>query len=226
MKRFLQIAPALALSALLAGPAIAQFRMRMPSAAGVWNPVVGVGATYEMQSSDGTKRNLDMAIVGKETVDGGDAYWFEMSLPGRNGQGEIVIKDLLSRDGDVLTLKRVVMQMPGQPPMLMPDMMIQRMAEQQGSKVADYRKNADDLGKETVTTPAGTFECEHYRAKDGSGEAWLDPKAGGPYGLVKSVSGNGGTTMVLVKSVTDAKDKITGTPQPFNPMGMGGPPQQ
>jgi hypothetical protein len=44
--------------------------------------------------------------------------------------------------------------------------------------------------------------------------------------LVKSVSNNGSTTMVLVKSVTDAKDKITATPQPFNPMGMGGPPQQ
>jgi hypothetical protein len=226
MKRFLQIAPAIALFAFLAGPASAQFRMRLPSVAGIWNPVVGAGATYEMQSSDGTKRNMDLAIVGKESVDGSDAYWLEISMPSRNGDGEMVIKDLFSRDGDILTLKRVVMQMPGRPPMLMPDMMIQRMASQDGNKVVDYRKNADDLGKETVTTPAGTFTCEHYRSKDGSGEAWLDPKAGGPYGLVKSVSNNGSTTMVLVKSVTDAKDKITGTPQPFNPMGMGGPPQQ
>lgn len=38
------------------------------------------------------------------------------------------------------------------------------------------------------------------------------------------------STMVLTKVVTDAKDRITGTPVPFNPMGMmggmGGGPQQ
>jgi hypothetical protein len=32
-------------------------------------------------------------------------------------------------------------------------------------------------------------------------------------------------TTVLVKTYTDAKDKITGTPQPFNPMMMM-PPRQ
>lgn len=226
MKRFSQMAFALAAMITVAGPAQAQFRMHMPSVAGVWNPVVGVGATYEIQSQDGSKRTMDMAIVGKESVDGADGYWLEISLPSRNGEGEVVIKDLLTRDGDVLTLKRVVMQMPGRAPMMMPDEMIQRMGTQEGNKPVDYRKTADDLGSETITTPAGTFTCEHYRSKDGSGEAWLDPKAGGPYGLVKTVSGKDNTTMILVKSVSDAKDKITGTPQPFNPMGMGGPPQQ
>ncbi|HEV2287669.1 MAG TPA: hypothetical protein VGR81_01810 [Candidatus Acidoferrales bacterium] len=227
MKRFLQTASAIALLTLVAGSVSAQFRIRMPSVAGVWNPVVGAGATYEMQYSDGTKRNVDVAIVGKESVDGSDAYWLEISMTARHGegQGEVIIKDLFSRDGDTLTLRRAVIQMPGQPPMLMPDMMTQRMSSQDEPKVVDYRKNAEDLGKETVTTPAGTFDCEHFRAKDGSGDAWLAPNAGGPYGLVKSVSDKGRTTMVMVKSVTDAKDKITGTPQPFNPMGMGRPPQ-
>jgi hypothetical protein len=41
------------------------------------------------------------------------------------------------------------------------------------------------------------------------------PKAG-PYGLVKFQGKD--STMVLTKVITDAKDKITGTPQPFNPM--------
>jgi hypothetical protein len=32
--------------------------------------------------------------------------------------------------------------------------------------------------------------------------------------------------MVLTKVITDAKDKIIGTPVPFNPMMMQGPPQE
>ena len=39
-----------------------------------------------------------------------------------------------------------------------------------------------------------------------------------PFGMVKSVSN--GTTMVLTKVVSDAKDRITGTPVPFNPQMM------
>lgn len=38
-----------------------------------------------------------------------------------------------------------------------------------------------------------------------------------PIGLVKSVE-KGGQTAVLVKTVADAKDQITGAVQPFNPM--------
>ncbi len=38
-----------------------------------------------------------------------------------------------------------------------------------------------------------------------------------PISLVKSVEKDGQTT-VLVKTVTDAKDQITGTVQPANPM--------
>jgi hypothetical protein len=34
------------------------------------------------------------------------------------------------------------------------------------------------------------------------------------------------STMVLTKVLTDAKDKIIGIPQPFNPMMMQQPPQQ
>jgi hypothetical protein len=41
-----------------------------------------------------------------------------------------------------------------------------------------------------------------------------------PFGVVKSQGKD--TTMVLTKVVTDATDKITGTPQPFNPMMMMG----
>jgi len=77
----------------------------------------------------------------------------------------------------------------------------------------DIRDKADDVGNESVTTPAGTFTAHHYRMKDGSGDFWLSEKVS-PYGLIKGQGKD--FTMVLTKVVTDAKDKITGTPVPFS----------
>ncbi len=221
MKRFLQFAAIAAAVLLISVAAQAQFRMRAPSLSGVWNPEVGAGAFYETQEKDGTKRTMEMAIVGKESVGGKDGVWFEISFTRPNGNGEMVMKSLFVEDGDMLTLKREVMQMPGRPPMEMPEMMLQQMSSK--PQTADIRNTSDDLGSDTVTTPAGTFSCEHYKAKDGSGEFWIKKNIG-PFGLVKGINKDGATT-VLTKVVTDAKDKITGKPQPMG-MGMGGPPQR
>ena len=219
MKRLLRATTVTFAFAAMAVAAHAQFRMRAPSLSGVWNPEVGAGAFYETQEKDGTKRTMEMAIVGKESVDGKDGVWFELSFTRPNGNGETVMKSLFIQDGDMLTLKREVMQMPGRPPMEMPEMMLQQMSSK--PRTADIRNTSDDLGSDTVTTPAGTFSCEHYKAKDGSGEFWIKKNIG-PFGLVKGINQDGAIT-VLTKAVTDAKDKITGKPQP---MGMGGPPQR
>jgi hypothetical protein len=114
----------------------------------------------------------------------------------------------------------MIMQMPNRPPMEMPAQMLQ-MHDQKRS--ADVRNEAEDVGNESVTTPAGTFTTEHYRMKDGSGDVWV-AKGAGPYGLVKFQGKD--TTMLLTKVITDGKDKITGTPQPFNPMMFGQQDQQ
>jgi hypothetical protein len=108
----------------------------------------------------------------------------------------------------------MIMQMGNRPPMEMPTSMMKSSAQKQS---ADIRERAEDVGSESITTPAGTFTAEHYKMKDGSGDAWVAPKAG-PYGLVKFQGKD--TTMVLTKVITDAKDKITGTPVPFNPMSL------
>jgi hypothetical protein len=48
--------------------------MRPPSIqGGVWGPVVGTGAAYEMQDNK-QKQTMEITIVGKETVNGKDAY--------------------------------------------------------------------------------------------------------------------------------------------------------
>lgn len=217
MKRFLQIALAFFVFAVITGAAQAQFRMQGPSFAGVWNPEVGSGGVYEVQTKKGTTMTMEIAVVGKETVHGKQGYWMENDMKMPNGKGDMLSKTLIVRDGADIVFERMIMQMSGRPPMDM-SAMIQRMMH---SQPADIRTTATDLGPAVVTTPAGTFVCEHYKLKDGSGDYWIKAKTG-PYGLVKSASTTG--TMTLTRVVTDAKDKITGTPQVMNPMGMGRPP--
>jgi len=200
------------LFAILPGFATAQMGMHAgPAMRGIFNPVVGSGGQYEMTTEKGTKMEMEIAIVGKESVGGKDGYWFEMAMS-NTSMGQMVTKTLTVVDGTDTVVSRMIMQMGNHPPMEMPTQMSKTSAQKQP---ADIRDRADDLGSESITTPAGTFTAEHYKMKDGSGDAWVAPKAG-PYGLVKFQGKD--STMVLTKVITDAKDKITGTPQPFNPM--------
>jgi hypothetical protein len=232
MKHLEQAAMGICLLILWAGAASAQgpmgMRGGMPTMSGIWNPVIGSGAAYEMTNSDGQKNNMEMAIVGKETVDGKDGYWFETTIDNPRMGGQMVMKTLTVVDAGNSVTTKTIMQMAGRPPMEMSSMMQGqgRGGRTPQSTYSDIRSRADDLGSETVTVPAGTFTAEHYKQKDGSGEVWISNKVA-PFGLIKSVGKD--STMVLTKVITDAKDKITGTPVPFNPammMGGGGPPQQ
>ena len=194
-------------------------RQRMPS--GVFNPVVGSGAAYDVQPASGPKTSIEYAIVGKESVNGKDGYWMEWTTSGGE-MGQMVMKVLIVPDASGTTTSKVIMQMAGRPPMEMPMQMGAGRAS--SSAPSDIRSTAEDVGSESVTTPAGTFVCEHYRMKDGSGDTWVSTKVA-PLGVVKHQGKD--STMVLTKIITDAKDKIVGTPQPFNPMMMmQQPPQQ
>ncbi|MGD0958027.1 MAG: hypothetical protein ABR953_14540 [Candidatus Acidiferrales bacterium] len=207
---------------VVAATASAQMGMGMrqlPIPRGVFSPVVGSGAAYEITTSDGRKTNIEYAIVGKESVNGKDAYWMEWTTSGM-GSGQMVMK-VLTAVGDSTITSRVIMQMPGRPPMEMPAQMTGRTNSQ--SVPADVRTSAEDVGSESITVPAGTFTCEHYRMKDGSGDTWVSTKVN-PLGVVKHQGKD--STMVLTKVITDAKDKIVGTPQPFNPMMMQQPRQE
>lgn len=187
----------------------AQMGRQTPMPRGMLNPVVGAGAAYDVTSSDGRKTNIEFTIVGKDSVNGKDAYWMEWTT--NAGNGEMVMK-VLTSFGDSSGMSRVIMQMPGRPPMEMPSQMTSRMGSQNAP--TDIRNSAEDVGSETITVPAGTFSCEHYRAKDGSGDTWISAKVS-PFGVVKHQGKN--DSMVLTKQITDAKDKIVGAPQPFDP---------
>src|SRR5712692_3353830 len=193
--------------------ASAQMGMRPPEIRGVWKPVVGSGAAYEMDAQGGRKMQFEITVVGSETVEGKPAYWQEMAMESPREGGQVYMKYLIVLDGKLTHVKRAIMQMPGHPPMELP---VEMMARGRGAdQPADYREQAERVGSEPVTTPAGTFTCEHWRMKDGSGEVWFSEKVS-PYGLVKTTGRE--SSMTLVRLITDAKTHITGTPEKIDPM--------
>jgi hypothetical protein len=201
-------------------PLSAQMGMgpRMPDMSGIWHPVVGTGAAYEMTGREGTKSQMEITIVGKELVNGKDGYWMEMAIANPRAGGQMYMKNLIAPGENGMTSVRMVMQQPGQDPMEM-DMSMMKMGGRKmpESAPSDIRSKAEHVGTETITVPAGTFSCEHYRMKDGSSDVWISEKVA-PWGMVKTQSKD--TTMVLAKVITDAKDHITGTPKKFDPMQM------
>jgi hypothetical protein len=199
---------------ILAVSASAQMGMRPSMPAGIFSGTVGSGAQYEMTTADGTKSTIEYAVVGKDSVEGKDAYWLEWTMTSER-MGEMVMKMLLAPQSSSGVTSRIIMQMAGRPPMEMPAQMT-RPGSQPAPKM-DIRGESEDVGKESVTTPAGTFMCDHYRSKDGSSDTWVSTQVA-PFGVVKSQTKT--TSMVLTKQVTGARDKIVGTPVPFNPQMM------
>lgn len=218
MKNIAAVCTVLMVVVCAGGVASAQMGTRggPPALSGLWHIVVGSGSVYETQHADGTKHTMEFDIVGKESAGGKDAVWLELTTSAENTNNPaMVIKELVSFDSSAMQMQllKVVLQRPGAPPMDMTAMMTGSREPIKFTDVHTYQ----DVGSESVTTPAGTFSCEHYKAKDGSGESWVSEKVV-PFGLVKSQGRS--STMTLVKVVTDAKDKITGTPQAFDPMKM------
>ena len=101
MNRLCRIAASSIFLLLAASNVSAQMGMRMgpPDVRGVWNPTMGAGAGYEMQSETSEKTNMEFAIVGKESVGGKDAYWFEITMNSPKSGGEMVMKYLYAMDG-------------------------------------------------------------------------------------------------------------------------------
>lgn len=204
-----------ALGLSLAAGVAAQFGQQAPQAPKLptpFTPVVGSGAQYQVRTRDGNMI-FTYAVVGKEQVDGNDAYWLEIRSDGAMLKGEMVIKELTLGVGTHPEIKRMIMQTPGRPPMEMPagmmDMMKQHMAQNDKA-----RKNGmgEKIGTESITVPAGAFECDHFRRKENDMDVdyWISSKVP-PYSLVK-MSGPD-TSMALEKVLTGETTHIKGEPQ-------------
>jgi hypothetical protein len=196
---------AAAAALFLAVVASAQMGMGVPPIHGIWNPAVGSGAVYQIEGAGGRKSQVEYALIGKESVDGQEGYWIEMTFESPEGRGSMVAKELMVWSGDKGEIKRMITQIPGQQAMEVP---LQVMAGRGAVGPSDIRRGAQDLGSESVTTPAGTFVCEHYRSADS--DVWVSQKVA-PFGMVRATSKDSSVT--LTKLLADAKDKITGTPR-------------
>jgi hypothetical protein len=180
---------------------------------GTFKPVVGSGAAYQMTTKEGSM-SFAYAIVGKEDVEGNTGYWMEIRSSGVRMPGEMVSKQLMVVSGDKPQIKRMIMQPPGRPPMEMPTAMMAMQQHGRGGSSGDTDPGVK-VGSETLTVPAGTFVCEHYRKQTPGGpvDVWVSAQVS-PYGTVKITSGE--MTMVLDKVLSNETSHIKGEPQKMN----------
>ena len=185
----------------------------MPRMLGAFKPVVGSGAQYQMTAQNRTM-SFAYVIVGQEDVEGSAGYWMEIRSENPGMPGEMVMKQLMVLGGDKPQIKRMIMQMPGRPPMEMPMGMLGMGQRGQGSGAGDTSPG-EKVGSETITVPAGTFECDHYRKQEprGTVDVWISSKVP-PYGMVKMSSAE--MTAVLEKVLSNETSHIQGEPQKMN----------
>jgi hypothetical protein len=99
--------------------------------------------------------------------------------------------------------------------MEMPMGMMSGMGQRGQGAGAGDTSPGEKVGSETITVPAGTFECDHYRKQEprGTVDVWISSKVP-PYGMVKMSSGE--MTMVLEKVLSNETSHIKGEPQKMN----------
>ena len=206
----------LAICLFVASSASAQMGMdlfKKPAIAKAFNPVVGKGAQYLSTPTSGTpakSSTMEMFVVGKESVEGKDGYWMEF-VSSDDKKGTIVGKSLWTKED--MQIHRMITQMLGQPAMEMP-MNPAMMAK---GKMEENMSDWHSVGTESISVPAGTFSCEHWRNDKKDSDVWTSDKVS-PFGMVKEVTR--GSTMVLTKIITDAQDRITGPVTKFDMQQM------
>ena len=185
-----------------------------PPLPGLQNPLVGSGAEYEMNAK-GKTMDVAYVIVGKEDVDGSPGIWVENRMQSAELGGEMVTKVLMVTSGPNIGPHRTIMQAPGRPPIevggFLMGMMRPGQAPQSVPK-ADKVGMGELVGTESVTVPAGTYLCQHYRRQQASGtvDYWISMQVT-PYALVKLASAD--FNLVLKKALVNEASHIKGEPQ-------------
>lgn len=183
-----------------------------PYVPGEFTPVLGSGAQYEFTSTDGTKTHWTFAVVGKERVQRKDAYWLEARVVEGKRAGPITDSLILTQGKNQGTV-RVVVQEPDTLPTEIPVFPAKENAKRGFDSGLRDNGLGEKAGTETITTPAGTFECEHYRgdAYAGGGDVWVSASVA-PFGVVKWTpapqSTAGIASVVLEKVLVNEKSQM------------------
>ena len=222
MKRCCLGLTVLAICLFVASTASAQMGMdlfKKPDIAKAFNPVVGKGAQYlntTTSAAPAKSSTMEISIVGKESVEGKEGYWMEFVSSTEKNQS--FVGKVLFTPSD-FQYHRMIMQMAGQGAMEMPFNPTATHREKMEENMNEWHS----VGTESVTVPAGTFSCEHWRNDKSNSDVWTSDKVT-PFGMVKEVSPHG--SMVLTKLITDAQDRITGPVKQFDMQQMMQKPQQ
>ena len=139
-----------------------------------------------MQSTDHKNdppRQLEMSVVGKEMTPTGEAYWMEMGYTDRHDNSKrMYSKMLVTKDFE---FTKIIIQVPGQGAMEMPF----DSNDMGKDKMKDELTNWSQVGSETVTVPAGTFSCAHWK-KERRHRRSVDSDKVTPMSMVKQVGKN------------------------------------
>jgi len=211
-RSFLAIAFLAALT-LAASPTQAQMGMdifQRPSITKAFHPVVGKGAAYLSTDKDGKTKNTEISVVGKDSADGKEGFWMEFYSVDTTGKA-LVGKVLITLSD--FQFQRMIIQPPGQQAMEMP----MGMANAHKSKIEENLNDWHSVGSDTITVPAGTFTCEHWRNDKNNSDTWISDKVT-PFGMVKETHTGG--SQVLTKLIDDATDRITGPVKQFDMQQM------
>jgi hypothetical protein len=221
MKRMMGVLVLLVLGASV--PVLAQMQMGMgmemfsrPAIMKVFHPVVGKGALYQSNSTSGGRNRMEeWSLLSKDTVDGKDAYWMQMVNTDTNG-GITGGKALVTVDN--FQFHRMIVDVPGQGLMEIPANMLM-MSARNRQNMQDSFNQWQSVGSETVTVPAGTFSCEHWRNDKDHEDLWTSDKVV-PFGMVKEVSTRSQSVMLLVKTLDNVQDRYSGPAKKFDMQQM------
>jgi hypothetical protein len=206
----------------LSHPAFAQLGANWfskPAISEAVNPVVGKGGQYQTtrpNQKDATPELQEFTVVGRESVDGKDGFWVEISRQGKGDSGMVYAKILFTKDD--FQFHKIVVQQPGQQAIAMPF----QPSDKTKTHMSEEAEKWHAVGAESITVPAGTFSCKHWKKDNSAGDTgdsdiWTSEKIS-PFGIVKQATP--AQTMVLVKVITDAQDHITGPVKTFDPDEM------
>ena len=153
------------------------------------NPAVGQWVLYRvLDMSTSRQLTVRQSIVGKKMVAGRDAYWIETDIMSRDG-GRIIRKVLIAIDPTGPdSILEIVEKAGSAPAQKVP------VPEQPADSEtrAGQKFAVEDIGEETLTTPAGSIRTRHVRVSsaDGSRDVWTSDDIG-LSGMVKRVSSAG-----------------------------------
>jgi hypothetical protein len=191
-------------------------------------PEVGSYAEYKLiYPGEKLEITARFAIVGKEkSSEGKELYWYEYQTNDPKSKSIDIVKMLISGDpqkeGNIIRM--ILKQNQDKPMELSAEIMQMVNAPMKGEKekVKDTGE-VRNLGKETLKTAAGSFDCTHMQyvsEKKEVSDVWQTPQI--PFfGLAKSVMQ--GLSMEIQKFGKDAKSGITEESEKIELPGMREP---